>query len=263
MFAVILLMVAIVLLFVYQYMVKSILERKRARKQLEDIRNYTHDMKTPLAILWQYSDQVNSENFPPAERERLEDIKAGLRDMVRRVQGVLEFMRQGAGALRLSAFSLNDLAEDCLLEISPLLDDKGIRWSAEAKADMRVEADRSCMERAIGSFLSNAAKYTPQGGNVNVRVSRVSKKRVRVMVFNSGAGIPKAEQKKIWEMFYTLDGSGGNTPRDAGAGLALARDIASKHNGNSSCENVPGGVEFWIEIPIKQKRSGRITGRRA
>ena len=227
-------------------------DRKRILKQLEHIRNYTHDMKTPLAILWQYSDQVEPENFPPAERELMGKIKFGVQDMARRVQGILEYMRQGVGTLRLDLFSLNDLAEDCLLEVSPLLEDKGAKWELGEGADMQVEADKNRMEQTIRNFLSNAVKHTPKGGTVNVRVSQEKKKRVRVTVFNSGEGIPKEEQKKIWEMFYSLEGGGDNALRGTGIGLAVVRDTAARHRGSSDCRNVDGGVEFWIEIPRRQ-----------
>jgi len=237
-----------------QSALSSVQERKHAQQQLEHIRNYTHDMKTPLAILWQYSDQVNLENFPPGERELMGKIKIGLQDMARRVQGILEYMRQGVGTLRLDEFSLRDLAEDCLLEVSPLLEDKGVKWALDGGADMQVEADKSRMEQAIRNFFSNAVKHTPKGGRVEARVTQEKKKRVRVTVFNSGEGIPKDEQKKIWEMFYSLEGGGDNALRGTGIGLAMVRDTAARHRGSSNCRNVDGGVEFWIEIPKRQKK---------
>lgn len=251
--AILIFAVLLVLLILSQYITFTIRAQKHARKQLEDIRNYTHDMKTPLAILWQYSDQVALENFPPAERELMGKIKSGLQDMARRVQGILEFMRQGTGTLNISEFSLRDVAEDCLLEISPLLDDKGARWSV-TQTDIRMEADQGRVEQAIRNMLSNAAKHTPQGGRVDVRVTQEKKKLVRVTVFNSGEGVPKGELKKIWDMFYSLDGGGDNALRGTGIGLAMVRDTAARHRGSSDCRNVDDGVEFWIEIPQRQKK---------
>ena len=74
-----------------------------------------------------------------------------------------------------------------------------------------------------------------------------------------GDNTPKEEQKKIWEMFYSLEGGGDNALRSTGIGLAVVRDTAVRHRGVSDCRNVPGGVEFWMEIPRRQpKRTGLV-----
>ena len=154
--------------------------------------------------------------------------------------------------LRIEPFSLREAAEDAIDQVIVLSDEKELHVSILG-GDVTVQADRTYLVRAIFNLLTNAVKYTPQGGDIRVRL-RSEKGKVFCEVYNTGSFIPQGEMKRIWQQFYKIGDGGDNAQKGTGVGLSTVKSIVTLHGGSCGCKNMEGGVEFWIQIPLRQKK---------
>jgi len=101
----------------------------------------------------------------------------------------------------------------------------------------------------LGNLLSNALRYSPEGGQVELKVSSTSK-AVQLTVHDSGSGIPESSLPRIFERFYRADRSRSRVEGGTGLGLAIARQLTQAHGGMLVAANHPaGGAVFTLEIP--------------
>ena len=104
------------------------------------------------------------------------------------------------------------------------------------------------------NYLSNAIRYTAEGGSIVISAVR-NGGRTRLTVFNAGEGLPEDELPKIWEKFYRTDRARTREAGGTGIGLSLVRAIADTLHGDCGAENVPGGIAFWFDIPDEMSRN--------
>jgi signal transduction histidine kinase len=110
--------------------------------------------------------------------------------------------------------------------------------------------DREALRQAVGNLLDNAIKYSPSGGAVSLRLTRLAEK-ARIEVQDSGIGIEPIHQQRIFERFYRVDKARSRELGGTGLGLAIVKHIALGHQGSVSLESSPGkGSTFSIEIPL-------------
>jgi len=117
--------------------------------------------------------------------------------------------------------------------------------------DVTVVGDRSRLEQALQNLVANAIRHTPNGGTVTVRAS-VESKGTHVSVEDTGPGIPSEHLDRVFDRFYKVDQSRADTeiPSGSGLGLSIVRAIVTRHGGNISVANVPGGgARFEIVLP--------------
>ena len=111
-----------------------------------------------------------------------------------------------------------------------------------------VRTDGDLLDQVLMNYLSNAIRYTVDGGQIRISAARTDS-RTRLTVFNQGDGLPEEELPKIWEKFYRTDRARTRAAGGTGIGLSLVRAIADTLHGSCGAENVPGGIEFWFELP--------------
>jgi signal transduction histidine kinase len=129
--------------------------------------------------------------------------------------------------------------------------EKKLTWENNIQPDMPVvDLDAEQLTLAVQNLVSNAIRYTPSGGTITLG-SEISHSNLKIMVKDTGPGIPLSEQQKIFEAF-----SRGSTSKrfsqGMGLGLTIARDIVEAHGGRIELDSQPGaGSEFNIVIPVK------------
>ena len=144
---------------------------------------------------------------------------------------------------------LADLVNDAVQSVSRSAGDKQLRFSVDVPSDeLAVQIDKELMRIALNNLLTNAVKYSDDGGVVRVAVSETDESLQR-SVTDTGIGIPEQERDRIFEKFVRGEGDEVSKRTGHGLGLALSRDIVELHHGNLRVQSKVGaGSKFTIEL---------------
>jgi signal transduction histidine kinase len=231
--------------------------RQSERLKSELVSIVSHELRTPLASILGYARLLRTREFEPAERERYLDIihLQGSR-LASVVDHFLDGERAGSGRLELADEQV-DL--DALLRGEAGLIDEGdgrhrIVVGAGA-GPLVVPGDRDRLGQVVSNLLTNAVKYSPEGGRIEIRATRWVG-AVRVEVSDEGIGIPAEHQPRLFTKFFR--GSARESGiAGTGLGLALSREIVEAHGGRMGFTSEPGvGSTFWFELPLLGVRAG-------
>jgi signal transduction histidine kinase len=180
--------------------------------------------------------------------------------LLRLVKQLLDVSRFEAGGGRLEprAVSLNRLVTDLERAFHVLAVQREIDFRVEREPDLPDEVfwDPDRINEVLGNLLSNAFKFTPHGGTVELILEPMDDDAVLMRVHDTGAGIPPEQLPRIFEKFYQADNQRSARSAGSGLGLAIAKQIVEAHGGSILCESTPGvGTTFSIALPV------RVTGR--
>ncbi|ROM76974.1 two-component sensor histidine kinase [Pseudomonas brassicacearum] len=209
-----------------------------------------HELRTPLSNLLTHTQvTLTRERSLEDYREALHSNLEELQWMAQLVNDMLYLAKADHGLLAPNREPLA-LAEevDVLLEFfAPLAEDANVRLSREG--DGGLDGDRNMLRRALSNLLDNALRFTPEGGDVRVRIVD-EVQRVRVSVENSGEEIPADRLPRLFDRFYRADPARQESRSEhAGLGLAITRSIIRAHGGEIRCESADGWTCFLIELP--------------
>jgi signal transduction histidine kinase/DNA-binding NarL/FixJ family response regulator len=246
-------------------------ERKRAEtlEQLDRAKttffaNISHEFRTPLTLmLGPVEDLLARQEEGPAEgrpasqrsadRVALETVHRNATRLQKLVNALLDFSRIEAG--RMSAnFQATDLAlftRELASAFDSAMTRAGLRFTVacEPLRDF-VSLDRDMWEKVVFNLLSNALKYTFQGG-VEIRV-RENAGQAELSVSDTGIGIPKAELPRLFERFHRVAGARGRTYEGTGIGLALVQELVRMHGGSvTASSELDKGSTFRVHLPFR------------
>lgn len=209
--------------------------------------NIAHELKTPLAIIHSYTEGLKEHIAEEKRDQYLDTILAETERMDAMVMEMLDLSRLEAGKVTLTRteFSLSALTQTVYDTFSALAEEKQLQVQLILSDDTLVLADEARIEQVIRNLLSNAIRYTPEGGTVHIRTeARRSGKRHSVVfrVENSGHRFSRETLQKLWETFYRADPS--RSSKGTGLGLAICKNIVSLHGGRCEARNTDLGVEF-------------------
>jgi signal transduction histidine kinase len=223
--------------------------QKLLRKRLTA--DMAHELRTPLATLQSHLEALMDGVWEP-DQPRL----AGLHDetlrMSRLVSDMEDLARYESGALALARAEtdVGELVWRILRNHQPQFDRKGVRLAlavADGPASASLDADRA--SQAVINLLSNALKFTPEGGTVEVRVA-ATESGVEIRVRDTGIGIAAPDLPLVFERLYRADSSRSRSTGGSGIGLSIARAIVEAHGGTISATSEPGkGSEFRLLFP--------------
>jgi len=234
-------------------------EKKRAellaeldRAKTAFFSNVSHEFRTPLTlILGPLGDALETES-DPARRDRLERIRRNALRLQKLVNTLLDFSRIEAGRLQAS-FEPVDLAEltrDLASAFRSGVEKAGM-WLEVACDPLQepVYVDRDMWEKIVLNLLSNAFKFTLEGG-IEVRLREVDG-RAELTVRDTGAGIAAEDLSRVFERFHRVEGVEARTHEGTGIGLALASELVKLHGGTLSAASVVGqGSTFTVLLPL-------------
>lgn len=240
------------------YFIARALAREMAvmRLQSDFVAAVSHEFRTPLTSMRQFTELLMQAAEPPAEK-RQTFYRAQLRSterLHRLVESLLDFGRMEAGrhpyALRsVDATGLASIVvDDFRNEAGP----RGftVEWQPPARP-VRIQADPDALARALWNLLDNAAKYSGDSRWIGVEIES-SDGWVSVRVKDRGVGIPASEQTRIFEKFVRGARAGEDGIKGTGIGLAMVRHIVEAHRGRIDADSEPGrGSTFTISIPAE------------
>jgi heavy metal sensor kinase len=197
----------------------------------------SHELRTPVAIVSGEAELALSKRDRPVDD--LRDALATIRDEGRRLKRIVDELfllaRANAGDQPLAPehLYLGEMASDCMRAMRTIADQKDITLSYTGDEDLPFFGDEALLRRLVMNLLDNAIKYTPAGGDVEVRAGRENGSYV-LAVRDSGPGIPAEAQPHIFDRFYRARRdrvASASATTSAGLGLAIARWVAELHGG--------------------------------
>lgn len=221
----------------------------RKQERIEQVRRETtaalaHELKTPLSVLSATAELLGDNLAPEKQAHYLGVIQQQAQRMDGSVRQMLELSRleTGAKALRRTAFSLAELAQERLQAALPT--DSTIHTEFAAQGEYEVNADRALLTRALDALLENAVQHTPEGGCITVHLADGV-----LSVTNTGDAIPAAALPRLWEAYYQADPS--RSAKGDGLGLSIAKTVFDLHGYACGAENTEIGPKFWFRFADK------------
>ncbi len=236
----------------------SIAERTRVEMEKTHFLDVVaHDLKSPLSaietmvssILDAYGSEMNEDT-----RDTLERIPRRTRDLIRFIQNLLDFSRiRGQESLKEQFRPLNFLPV-VTSTVEMYMDqalDKNITLTIQAEPNLPLlSGSREHLERMVANLISNAVRYTPDGGSIKVKLA-ARDNEIALSVADSGIGIPEKDLPRVFEEFYRASNARISTSSGTGLGLPIAKFIVEKHGGSISVNSVEGeGTVFTVRIPV-------------
>jgi signal transduction histidine kinase len=225
-----------------------------ARLQSDFVSAVSHEFRTPLTSLHQFTALLNEDDEVPAAKRRTfyqAQARAAGR-LTHLVESLLDFGRMEAGAhpYRMEPLSVGPFVSDVVrdFERDGAPDGFSLEYSTDIAAGA-VAADRDAIARALRNLLENAAKYSGGGRRIEVHVGQVDGS-VAISVRDEGLGIPRDEQRDIFNKFVRGSASRIHGIKGTGIGLAMVQHIVTAHGGRVTVHSAPGqGSTFTLWLP--------------
>ena len=256
-FSIILLLLIGIMVYIYRtILMKRRIEEEANKAKLQFFTNISHELRTPLTLI---ADPVNyiihDDNLNSQQRSMLQIVQRNVLVLTQLVSEILDFrkVQNGKMELRLSDFNLTESMKQWIKLFSVSAQKKNIAISMDAPDTIMLRADQDKIERICYNLLSNALKYTSEGGEISL-MAKEEGGHVMISVADNGCGISSDELPYIFDRFYQAKNAG----RGTGIGLAIVKAFTELHHGEVSATSIEGkGSTFTIHIPIRQK--GEVT----
>jgi len=224
----------------------------------------SHELRTPLTSILAWSDALRSRDTPDADRLRaVNGIERAVRAQAKLVSDLLDLAGTASATLRLDLHAVNpaQLIKDALSTLKTRAEQKSIQLDATLDESVRpLLADPYRLSQVVVSLVDNAIKFTPNGGQVEVRLEQQGL-LARIRVIDSGAGISPALLPKLFEPFSPVDASTTREQGGLGVGLALVKDLVELHGGRVSAESrgAQHGSAFTVVLPLLEAEPAPTT----
>ncbi len=232
-------------------------ERKRVEQMKNDfVSTVSHELRTPLTSISGALGLIVGGalgSAPPTMQQMLEIAYRNSLRLGHLINDLLDMEKIAAGKMsfELREHSLGDLLEESLASNQALCEQHGVCCTLEHPTDVLVWVDGLRLQQVLGNFLSNAVKFTPEGGEIRLH-SSLRGTKVRISVTDQGPGIPEAFRSRVFEKFAQADASDSRQKSGTGLGLAITEELIERMGGTVGFDCVPGqGTTFWCELPIQ------------
>lgn len=224
-------------------------------KQRQFTADASHELRTPLSVVMSSVDVLQNDpsQTSPFIKQVIEDMKDETKRMAKLVADLLAIARNDSYGITITKqkFDVIEVIEQVIRKMHPLAQAKNIKLYFAKQPMLEFYADMERVKQLLLILVDNAIKYTPENGVVTIKVGHHQEgKKVKIMITDSGIGIPKEDQKHIFDRFYRVDKARSRESGGAGLGLAIAKGIVDLHGGELSIEsNVGNGSTFSVVLP--------------
>jgi two-component system phosphate regulon sensor histidine kinase PhoR len=235
--------------------IHDITELRRLENMRRDfVANVSHELKTPLTSIKGFvetllegalEDKENSGHFLKIIQDhanRLDNLVNDLLD--------LSYLESSSAVLKTEKTNLKKLTEDILSGFRSQLKKKSVEAKNELPDDLSVKSDKNKIGQVLTNLIDNAIKFNCEKGTVRIYSERMNNK-VKIIVEDSGIGVPQKDLARIFERFYRVDKARSRELGGTGLGLSIVKHIVELHSGEVGVESTEGiGSKFWFTLPI-------------
>lgn len=227
-------------------------------RQQEFMADAAHELRTPLAAVSLQAELLGRAALPPDASEGLAELRLGIERATRLVERLLTLARldtvdeDGRG----SQLDLSALVTGVAAALEPVARARGHTLELEVEPAVQIHGDAAQLESLVTNLLDNAVRHTPPGGRITLGLAP-RRRSLRLVVRDTGPGIPAGERARAFDRFYRLPGTEAS---GSGLGLAIARRVAELHGGTIEIDDAPGGgAEVVVELPAERAAGRGVT----
>ena len=234
-------------------------DRELERRLTTDV---AHELRTPLMAI-QSTVEAMVDGVFEADEERLETVNSEVQRLSRLVDALLKLSRleNRANPMKEELVDVGELISGIIATHEAFVSDSGLTLEYAAEKNVRVMGDADMIRQATANLISNAVRYTPEGGRVTVRVEKVDDEAA-ISVRDTGIGLTPEEAKMVFSRFWRADAGRNRESGGLGVGLAVVKEIVDRHGGWVQVEGEKGkGACFTIHIPLYDEARARAKER--
>lgn len=241
---------------------KSYEELKESEKlKKEFISNITHELLTPLTSIKGYSELLYNDAIDTTSYKQKKSLEVILRNsdrLISRIKDLLDVAALEKDEIHFNpcSVSINEIIFESVQDLKPIFQNKEIEVVSDSVISSSISGDKEKLNQVITNILSNAIKFTPNGGKITITAGE-NEDEVKISINDTGIGIPQDKLESIFNRFYQVDGSSSRKYGGFGLGLYICKTIIEKHDGLIWAESNGNGSTFNIVLPkITSKQKG-------
>lgn len=243
-------------------------EANLSELQADFVSKVSHELRTPLTAIRLFTETIERSDDPATRQQCTELLVAESERLSKLIERLLDWGRMEAGRklYELKLEHVRDIVDEAVKAYAPQQNlGGGLELEVEIAEDLpEVAVDRGAMVDALVNLISNAHKYGGTPPVARLRAGRNAKGEVTLSVTDNGEGIPRPEQRRIFEKFYRIDDRLSRTKEGSGLGLAIVNHVARAHRARVSVDSAPGkGSTFTIVLPPAPRHASEPTAARA
>lgn len=255
-----------------KYEIAKIRAESANHAKSEFLANMSHELRTPLNAINGFSEIMASEMFGPLGHARYKeysgDILSSGQHLLALINDILDMSKIEAGKLnlRFEQVAIDEVVDDTLRLIRQRAEKVGLKIRVHLPKLPEIEADFRALKQVLLNLLTNAVKFTPQGGTITISAV-ATETNVHIYVADTGIGIADKDKERLAKPFEQIENQFSKTKEGTGLGLALTKSLIEMHNGGLEVDSTLGqGTTVSIILPIRQERPGvsedeEITGK--
>lgn len=230
--------------------------RRLEAMRREFVSSVSHELKTPLTVIQACTETLldGAAEDPGASQKFLRRIEEQSERLLQLIMRMLHLARVESGEETISRqpVDLVAVSRQVISSLMPVADSKGISLSQTGKSELYVLADDQALATVVSNLVDNSLKYTPDQGAVQVSVDVIDDAAV-IKVTDSGVGIPKADQERVFERFYRVDRDRSRERGGTGLGLAIVKHLCQAMDAELSLSSSAGqGCTFTVRFPFPE-----------
>ncbi|MFQ6061569.1 MAG: ATP-binding protein [Methanosarcinales archaeon] len=228
----------------YKKLQKSYNELKEIDKMKTDFINVVaHELRTPLSAIIGFNDLLlhRSDNFTDKQKHYLRIMEKNANQLNDLVNEVLELSRIDARKikLQLESLDLGEIVSEVITDLKPLIDKNKQTLIVDIPKNLKISGDKQKITQIFSNLISNAIKYTPDNGKIEIKIED-KEKEILVKVMDNGIGIKEKDIPRIFDRFYMADASLTRECNRTGLGLAIVKENVKLHGGNITVKSKLG-----------------------
>ena len=222
----------------------------------------SHDLRTPMTTIAGFIDGIMSGAIPPDKQDYyLQIISSEIHRLSRLVSQILDISRLESGDRKMNfvTFDVVEMSRIVLLSFEQKIEEKklDVSFVADDEEEMLVYADKDAIHQVIYNLCHNAIKFSREEGMLEIKITNVDQRQIRISVYDDGQSISEEESRKIFERFYKTDQSRGLDKSGVGLGLYISKTIIDAHKETIGVNSVEDkGCEFYFTLKRAKSQKG-------
>ncbi|MDR0413064.1 MAG: response regulator, partial [Dysgonamonadaceae bacterium] len=234
---------------------RRISDNQVMQSKLQFFTDISHEIRTPLTLILTPVEHLLATTTDGELKKTFTLVSRNGQRILRLINQIMEMRKLDRGQIRLQAERTHaaDLVREIMTSFDYLSEEKNIDFTLETEPRLpEIRIDREKLDKVLFNVLSNAFKYTPDGGTIRVRISTTAQE-LEIRISDSGKGIPRECREMIFDRFYQIPGSENKTRMGTGIGLHLSRSLMNIHHGKIYVEDAGKGATFVIALPLDDR----------